>query len=206
MSQPPSPSSSLTVVIADDEPLARRRLMSLLRDEPGLSVVAECANGLELVQAVRERSPDLVFVDVQMPGLNGLEALHALEGERAPVTVFVTAYEEHAREAFDTEALDYVLKPIHEDRFRKAVQRARERVRERRASALNQQVVKLLSGEPAGAGAGAQAPGAAEPRISRIPIKTGDRVMLLDVEEIRWVEAEGDYLRFHTQSTSHATA
>ena len=200
-SSPPAPPGALTVVIADDEPLARRRLLSLLRDEPGLRVVAECANGLELVEAVREKSPDLVFVDVQMPGLNGLEALHALEGERAPVTVFVTAYEEHAREAFDTEALDYVLKPIHEDRFRRAVLRARERVREKRASALNQQVMKLLGGEQ---GSAAPAP-AAESRLSRIPIKTGDRVMLLDVEDIRWVEAEGDYLRFHTQDTSHAT-
>ena len=205
MSQP------LSVVIADDEPLARRRLLSLLRDEPGLSVVAECANGVELVDAVRARSPDLVFVDVQMPGLNGLEALAALEGERAPVTVFVTAYEEHARQAFDTEALDYVLKPIHEDRFRRAVSRARERVRERRAAALNQPVVRLLGGEgPTGAGAGAAGATAAglpapEPRLSRIPIRTGDRVMLLDVEEIRWVEAEGDYLRFHTSDTSHST-
>ncbi|MBF5041981.1 response regulator transcription factor [Aggregicoccus sp. 17bor-14] len=201
MSQP------LSVVIADDEPLARRRLLSLLRDEPGLSVVAECANGVELVDAVRARSPDLVFVDVQMPGLNGLEALAALEGERAPVTVFVTAYEEHARQAFDTEALDYVLKPIHEDRFRRAVSRARERVRERRAAALNQQVVRLLGGEGSTADAvpGAAGLPASEPRLSRIPIRTGDRVMLLDVEEIRWVEAEGDYLRFHTRDTSHST-
>src|SRR3989475_2607997 len=119
----------LRAIIADDEPLARERVRSLLAEEADVEIVAECANGAQTLKATQEHRPDLLFLDVQMPRLSGFEVLEALKPEQIPVVIFTTAHDEHAIRAFEVNALDYLLKPCTEARFRKAVQRAREQLR-----------------------------------------------------------------------------
>ena len=116
----------LRAIIADDEPLARERVRSLAAEEPGVEIVAECSNGAQTLKAVQEHRPDLLFLDVQMPRLNGFEVLEALGLEQIPVVIFTTAHDEHAIRAFEVNALDYLLKPFTEARFKAAVQRARD--------------------------------------------------------------------------------
>ena len=118
----------LRVVVADDEPLARRMLLGLLRKEQGVTVVAECTNGPETIAAVRAHAPDVLFLDVRMPGCSGLEVLEALGPQAVRAVVFVTAFDDYAVAAFDHHALDYVLKPVNDDRFRDTVRRVRERI------------------------------------------------------------------------------
>src|SRR5215831_19324202 len=116
----------MRAIIADDEPLARERIRLLLSSEADVEIVAECANGAQTLKATQEHRPDLLFLDVQMPRRSGFEVLEALKPEQIPIVIFTTAHDEHAIRAFDVNALDYLLKPCTEARFRKAVQRARE--------------------------------------------------------------------------------
>src|SRR5688572_4216658 len=118
----------IRVLIADDEPLGRQRLRHLLRNEPGSEIIAECVNGIEAVNAIRHKSPDLVFLDVMMPELDGFGVLEVLKGIRLPAIIFVTAYDQFAVRAFEANAVDYLLKPFARERFRSALHRARERL------------------------------------------------------------------------------
>ena len=140
----PSLVEPLRVVVADDEPLARRMLLGLLRDEPDVTVVAECSNGPETVAAVRAHGPDVLFLDVRMPGSNGLEVLDALGPQSVRAVVFVTAYDDYAIAAFERSALDYVLKPVNDERFRDTVRRVRERLREQRTAHVAVDAVREL--------------------------------------------------------------
>src|SRR6185369_14811535 len=119
-------------IIADDEPLARERVRSLLSDEPDVEIVAESVNGAQALRSTQEHRPDLLFLDVQMPRLNGFEVIEALGAGQIPVVIFTTAHDEHAIQAFEVNALDYLLKPFTEARFKKAVERAREQLRKGR--------------------------------------------------------------------------
>ncbi|MEX2154185.1 MAG: LytTR family DNA-binding domain-containing protein [Gemmatimonadaceae bacterium] len=165
--------SKLRVLVIDDEPLARRGVRARLLGHSDMDVVGEAENGLDAVWAVRQLAPDLVFLDVQMPGLDGFGVVDRVGVERMPVVVFLTAHDEHALKAFEARALDYLLKPIDDERFAVALDRARRRIAERRA------------------GAGATPPG------PRIAARDRRRVLLLDANEIDWVEADGDYVRLH---------
>src|SRR5687768_2503240 len=146
MSETP-PAPALRVIISDDEPLARRGLQQLLAPHPECLVVAECRNGRETLRALRTLRPDIVFLDIQMPALNGFELLEAIGGERPPVVIFVTAYDEFAIRAFDAEALDYLLKPVSQERFDTALDRARERLRANHALRRADQLMAFFGRE-----------------------------------------------------------
>jgi two-component system, LytTR family, response regulator len=172
---------SIRTLIADDEPLARERLVSLLQDEPDFEVVAECGDGHATADAIRRLDPRLVFLDVQMPGGDGFDVLGLLEHDRRPLVIFVTAYDAHALRAFDVHALDYLLKPFDRDRFRRALARVREEV--------------------AQVGPAATAPPA--PPLTRFVIKHHGRVFFLKAREIDWIEAAGNYAVLHARGESH---
>lgn len=179
-------------IIADDEPLARERVRSLLSDEPDVEVVAECVNGAQTLKATQEQRPDLLFLDVQMPRLNGFEVLEALEPERIPVIIFTTAHDEHALRAFEVNALDYLLKPFTEARFKKALERAREQWEQGPRRLPEPQLAALLSHLHAAA-----------PRGGRILVRSPERILFLKPEEIGHVEAAGNYVVLHAGKERH---
>ena len=180
----------LRVLIVDDEPVALHRLRRFLEKEPNLEVVAECGDGASALTALEELQVDVVFLDVQMPNMSGLDVVRTLGPERMPILVFVTAFDEFAVQAFEAEALDYLLKPFGEDRVRKAVARARACVAgiERRAfqRRLTGWVATASNHEP-----------------HRILVKQKDRLIVVNPHEIDWVEAEGDYVRLHVGPEAH---
>jgi two-component system LytT family response regulator len=173
-------------LIADDEPLARERLRDLLSADPDVVVIGEAADGEETVSAVRSLAPDLLFLDVQMPGCDGFEVLRRLDPGQLPLTVFVTAYDRYALRAFEVHAVDYLLKPFDTDRFRTALVRAKERLARDRSSEFRESLLAML-GKPAEA---------ARP-VGRIAIKSGEGIVILRTDEIHWVEAAGNFVKFH---------
>ncbi len=196
----------IRTLIVDDEPLARRGIRQLLSPYPDLVVVGECRDGREAVRALTTLEPDLVFLDVQMPGLDGLGVVRVHGAERMPVTVFVTAHDEFAVQAFEAQALDYLVKPISESRFRATVSRVRERLRVNDALTLASRLSALLEG-PVGGAAGTDSVGDAAldsgPSIRRtsggrlaVPTETGE--LLLDADEIDWLEARDDQVVVHS--------
>ena len=200
---------SITVVVADDEALARRRIVRMLRAERNVEVVAQCADGRQAVAAVREHEPDLLFLDVQMPELDGFAVLAELPPERVPAVIFVTAYDEYALRAFEVHALDYLLKPFDAGRFRSAFDRARAQLERSSASSEQRRLVELLEdlsarhglAQPAdtaaaGGRAVAAAPNGAQ-YADRLMIKTEGRVFFARTAEIDWIEAAGNYVRLH---------
>jgi two-component system LytT family response regulator len=179
-------SKPIRVLIVDDEPLARKRLRELLKDDSEIVIVGECANGAETLSATREVAPDLIFLDVQMPGIDGLAVSESLNGSGSPLVVFVTAYEQYAVRAFDAQAVDYLLKPFDRARFTRALGRAKERLREKDRYDVNRRILGLLSEIKD------------KPQyLDRLVIKNNDRVFVLKTDEIDWIEAEGNYVRIH---------
>jgi two-component system LytT family response regulator len=177
-------------VIVDDEPLARKRIATLLRTHPEIEVVAEAGSGTRAVGVIAAEKPDLVFLDVQMPGSDGFGVLRAL-APPLPLVIFVTAHDEHAIRAFDVQAVDYVLKPVVEDRFHEAVRRAMGRLRASSADALSQQMTSLLE---------RLAPASQDDRLA---IKTGDRILFVRFDDIDWVGVDGDYAQVHVGKETH---
>jgi two-component system, LytTR family, response regulator len=183
---------STKILIVDDEPLARERIRTLLKDEPEVEIVGECANGTEAVGAIRKGSPDLVFLDVQMPAMGGFEVLQALAKERLPLVIFVTAYDQHALKAFEAHALDYLLKPFKQARFKAAVQRARETLANQQAGAVSKNLLALLE----------QARPEPE-RLTRIPVRVGERVIFVKTAQIEYIESAGNYVVLHAGKENH---
>lgn len=181
---------TIRVVLADDEPLARARLRSLLARHDDVEIVAECVNGPDVVAAVEAHHPNVLFLDVQMPGLSGVEVVQTIGPRAVAAVVFVTAYDEHAVRAFEQHALDYVLKPVDDERFERTLGRVRERVAERGSSALTESVLRMLAGSPS-------------VYPSRFVVRSLDRVSFVDVAAVDWIEADGDYVRLHTGKSSH---
>lgn len=179
-------------LVVDDESLARRRLAAMLAEERDVDVIGEADGGSAAVQAIVSKRPDLVFLDVQMPGLDGFGVLRCTAGAHRPVVVFVTAHDEHAIRAFEVHAADYLLKPVTAARLRKAVRRAVERVRSVPRVENARAIDGLLSHIPQTAVNGA-----------RIPIRHAESIGFVSVAEITWVEADGDHLRLHAGSTVH---
>jgi two-component system LytT family response regulator len=169
------------VIIVDDEPLARRGIRVRLERIAGVDIVAECVGGVDAVRAIRDHAPDVVFLDVQMPGMDGFAVVREIGADAMPVTIFVTAYDTHAIQAFDANALDYLLKPIDDERFARAVDRARRRLTERRGGAS--------PGEP--------------PAIDRIVVRDRGSVLILTSDDVDWISAEGDYVRVHARGRAH---
>ncbi|MFQ6047426.1 MAG: LytR/AlgR family response regulator transcription factor [Gemmatimonadales bacterium] len=187
--------AGIRTLIVDDEPSARRGLRLLLRRDPDVEIIGECRNGLEAVRAIGEQDPDLVLLDVQMPGLSGFDVLRQLDSEHIPVVIFVTAYDQYALQAFEAHALDYLLKPFTDRRFRTAMARAKATLQERNLTSFAQRVLTLVHQQ-------APLPGAQSRnrtpcgggRVSRIVVKSRDKVEFVDVPEIDWITARGDYL------------
>jgi len=179
--------TDVRVLIADDEPLVRRGLRAFIAAEQGLSIVGEARNGADAVDLIRSERPDLVFLDVQMPELDGFGVLEALEDEPLPAVVFVTAYDEYAIRAFDVHAVDYLLKPFDEERFRVALARVRSRLGERRTSDIDKRLDAVLSELRA-----------REQFADRLLVKGDGRVTVVQVEEVDWIEAADNYARVHT--------
>ena len=199
-------------LVVDDEPLARRRLSRLLLEEPGIDVVGTCASGREAVDTIRRDRPDLVFLDVQMPELDGFGVLAEL-GTELPTVVFVTAYDRYALQAFEVHALDYLLKPYTPARLSAAVQRA---VRQLHAPASESgrlaELLERLDRERRalaerlnGAGSASGAPSVTAPaaHTGRLLVKEGERMFFVPVERVDWVEAEGNYVRLHCGRDAH---
>jgi len=176
----------LRVLLIDDEPLGRDRLRGLLAVEPDIEIIGECGDGLSAVAAVRKLKPDVLFLDIQMPGMDGFDVLQALGTKRLPAVVFVTAYDEHALRAFDARALDYLLKPASRARLRQALERVRAQLASTRGGETDAALRDLLASRP-----------------RRIAVRTGERILYVSVEEIDWVEAAGNYVVLHAGSQNH---
>ena len=181
----------IRAIIVDDEPLARERVRSLLRDEADVEVVRECANGAEAIEQIGRDPPTLMFLDVQMPEIDGFEVLRNIPVDRVPVVVFTTAYDQHAVRAFDAHALDYLLKPFKATRFKEAVQRAREQILNREAGTAARGLLEMLAqSAPAGT-------------ISRLTSKEDERVVFVNVSEIDSIESAGNYVVVHVGKAEH---
>jgi two-component system LytT family response regulator len=174
------------VLIVDDEPLARERLRGWLRDEPSVEIVGECGSGAEAINALQSMAVDLVFLDMEMPGGNGLQVLAQLPAEKRPAVVFATAHERFAVDAFEVQAVDYLLKPFDRERLQTALRRAEEFLRARRAGALEEKIESLLS-EAAGPGK----------KPERLAVKADGRLVFLKPDEIVWIEAADNYIILH---------
>ncbi len=183
-----SEAKELRVVVVDDEPLGRATLRGLLSGDPEVVLVEECANGAEAVEAVRSQSPDVMFLDVQMPGMTGFDVIEALSEEELPIVVFVTAYDQYALKAFDVNAVDYLLKPFDDERFESALARAKERARGASLAEMNEQLANAMQMISSG--------GDREPQ--RISIRSEGRVQLVDVDDITWIESADQYVQIHT--------
>jgi two-component system, LytTR family, response regulator len=184
-----TPQEIARAIIVEDEPLARRYLRELLADQKEVAIVGEAASAAEGSDLIRKLSPDLVFLDIQMPDLNGFDLIAEIGVGQMPILVFVTAYSEYAVRAFEVEAVDYLCKPFDRDRLSAAVERALRRL-------------QMQNGLPAGDEQSA-APAGAEQWLSRITIKESDGIIFVPVEEILWIEAANKYVVIHTATRTH---
>jgi len=181
---------NIRALIVDDEPLARQRLRDLLADESGIEVVGECGDGGSAVVAIETQAPDLVFLDVQMPELDGFEVIESVGADRMPATLFVTAHDRHALKAFEVHAIDYLLKPFDRKRFHESLERARIWVG--RSQEIPARMASLL-----------QDVQESRPPLERILVRSGDHHLLLKTSDIQWIEAEDNYVRLHVEGTSY---
>ncbi|MEO7823661.1 MAG: LytTR family DNA-binding domain-containing protein [Gemmatimonadaceae bacterium] len=187
-------SPSLRVLIVDDESLARQRLLSLLTRVPDVEVVGECQNGLEAVASIRETRPDLVFLDVQMPELDGFDVITEVGTDKMPPVIFVTAFDDYAVSAFEFGAFDYLLKPVDHVRFHQTLDRARKRIRESPATGVG--VASQL-------GALLRKLSEREASSNRIGVKVNGRILFLDPDEIYWIQARDDLARIHLAEVAY---
>lgn len=184
---------TLRVLIVDDEPVARRGIARLLQEAPDVEIVGECGDGAAAVEAIATLAPDLVFLDVQMPELDGFAVIEAVGAGRMPAVVFVTAFDQHAVRAFDAQAIDYVLKPIDPERFRRALQRARAMLSEPEEGFVRRvsEALKILGrSEPS-------------PHPARLAIRSEGRVRLVDIDTVERLVAAGNYVEFHASGKLH---
>ncbi len=188
----------IKTIIADDEPLAREKIRNLLEEDPDIELIGECADGIETVTAIRNQQPDLVFLDVQMPELDGFGVLKALRHSNMPTLIFVTAYDQYALRAFEVHALDYLLKPFDRERFQKALQRAKEHIRKEKSGEVNEKLLTLLEDLKS-----EKSNNHERKYLDRLVIKAGGRVTFLKTEEIDWIEAAGNYIRLYIGKDSH---
>lgn len=187
-------SPRIKTIIVDDEPLARQTLRILLDADPDIDIVSECANGADAVDAIDTLSPDLVFLDIQMPELDGFDVLSTLDDGAAPVIVFVTAFDAYALKAFEVHAFDYLLKPFTDARFATALAQAKLEVEHREVRALSERLLALLADRER------ERPNRF---LTRVLVKSASRVTFLKVAEIDWIEAAGSYVQLHVGAKEH---
>jgi two-component system LytT family response regulator len=196
------PNAPIRVLVVDDELLARERIMDLLAHEPGVEMVGTADNGIAAVDAIRGKSPDLVFLDVQMPGKTGLDVVREIGADRMPATIFVTAFDQYALRAFDLAALDYLVKPFDDERFEQAFRRARQLIELREMGKLREQLLAVLQH-------GSQEPASSRPAtessdyLERIAVEMRGKVRVVPVEQIDYITADGPYAELHTGDKTH---
>jgi two-component system LytT family response regulator len=196
---------ALRVLVVDDEPLGRQRLEDLLASEPDVEIVASVQDGDAAIAAIRRSKPDLVFLDVQMPGKSGLDVVREVGAGTMPATVFVTAYDQHAVAAFDVAAVDYIVKPFDDERFEQALRRARRMIERDEVGRLATQLAAVLRDADAGAPGSATSSGAsgtssaapASPYLERIAVETKGQVRVVPVKQIEYIVASGPYAEIH---------
>jgi two-component system LytT family response regulator len=184
----------IRALIVDDEPLARERVRLLLGEEPDVEVIGECGDGFEAVDQIQATKPDLVFLDVQMPEMDGFEVLRRLPPVLLPVVIFTTAYDQHALRAFEANALDYLLKPSKPARFKQSVQRARDLITNKHAGVAARRLLALLGQAPAAVPTG---------QLTRLAVKTPGRVTFVELDQIQAIEAAGKYAVVHVGKENH---
>src|SRR5581483_8787416 len=182
-----------SVLLVDDEPLAREGLRILLARDPQIGAIHDAKNGQEAVTAIRELRPDIVFLDIQMPEMDGFGVVREVGADRMPAVVFITAHDQYAIQAFDINAIDYLLKPVTAERFAKALERVKARIAVRAGGDdTNKQILSLLET-------------IASPTryLKRLAVRTAGKTLLVDVGEIDWIEAAENYVQLHTQQGNH---
>jgi len=182
----------LKLLIVDDEPLARERIREMLRADPQIEVIGDCSNGDDAIEAVKTFRPDILLLDIQMPGTDGFGVLEALDPQDIPCVIFITAYDQYAVKAFEVYALDYLLKPFDRERFTRAIERGKQHVLKERNSSLNDRVLAVLNeikNKPE--------------YLERLVIRTNGHIFFIKTEEIDWLEAEGNYVRLHSGKESY---
>ncbi len=199
----------IRTLLVDDEPLARRGLELRLARERDVTIISQCGNGQEALIAIAEHLPDLMFLDVQMPGLDGFATLRAIPAGQMPMVVFVTAYDHYAIRAFEASAVDYLLKPIDDGRLVQALHRVREALKERQAEGHCARLLGLL-GELSGRSTltldealSGDSALRLSPKDARVAIKDGSNTVRVDPGKIRWIDAAGDYMCIHTETETH---
>jgi two-component system LytT family response regulator len=180
----------MKVLIVDDEPIAREGLRLLLASEPDVRCVLEARHGREATAVIRNEAPNLVLLDVQMPQMDGFNVIQAIGAERMPPVVFVTAFDQYAVQAFEINAIDYLLKPVAEDRFRIAFQRARNRLRDPLAD--SQRIAELL-----------ESLAGSRKHLNRLAVRVGEKTVLIDISDVDWFEADENYVRVHAAQATH---
>lgn len=185
---------SLTALVIDDEPIARHAVVRLLREDPDIEVAGECGDGVSAVAAIRELSPDLVFLDIQMPAITGLDVVATIGAARMPATVFVTAYEQFAVRAFEANAVDYLVKPFSRDRFAETLRRTKQRLASARGTDgdTTARIMKALASLQQ-----------RDAYLERLPVREDERVVLVDVDDIVWIKASGNTVRLHLADRVH---
>lgn len=189
-------------MIIDDEPLARQRIEDLLGKAEDVEIVGRIDSGRVAVEAIREQDPDLVFLDVQMPGMTGLEVVAAIGGDAMPSTIFVTAYDQFALNAFDLAAVDYLVKPFDDERFETALERARRKIELEEVGVMTRRLIEVLEGEGSRGSGGTTA---TERRWAEtIPVETRGQVRFVPVDRIDFISADGPYAELHVGDKSLA--
>lgn len=192
-------SKKFKALIVDDEPLARRTIRDLLEDDSSMEIIGECGSGVEAVNFIRNQPPDILFLDIQMPGINGFEVLARIEHDRIPAIVFVTAFDQYALKAFEVHALDYLLKPFTDERFKETLRQAKTNVEMREMNKLSQSLMALLKEH-----AGLQTDTLKRRSyLSRFMIKLGGRVVFINAAEVDWIAADNYYIKLHVGGKSH---
>lgn len=189
---------SIRALIIDDEPIARRGIRRLLESEPDIEVIGECTDGREAIDAIEKQNPDLIFLDVQMPLVDGFGVIKEVGARNLPAVVFITAYDEHAIRAFEVNALDYVLKPVDPERFTRTLARAREHIGDSRTKRLDEKLTALLRSLQQ-----VQGLGEPPPQPERIAIKKQGHISFIGTEEIDWLCAQGNYVQVHAGPETH---
>jgi two-component system LytT family response regulator len=202
-------SQQIRAIVVDDEELARRGIELRLADYPDVTVIAHCENGRQALEVIAREQPDLMFLDIQMPGLSGLDVLARIPHESMPLIVFVTAFDQYALNAFEAQALDYLLKPINDARFRQALERVHAAAAQRDALAERAKLMQLLahlqgSSSVDGDGLHAQVSQATGGGYAKVlPIRDEDGTVRLDIEKIDWIDAAGDYMCVHAEGRTY---
>lgn len=200
-------SSPLRAIIVDDEELARQGLSMRLQDSDRVDVVASCANASEAIAAITEHEPDLLFLDIQMPGMTGIDMIKEIQADILPMIIFVTAYDSFAVDAFKMHAVDYLLKPVENDRLSEAIDKACQQKQQRSAVGEKQQllnlVVSLTGKSPAAIGELLENKEESVDRADRLAIKDGSSITFVPIKDIDWIDAAGDYMCVHVAGATH---